>query len=327
VRRDGVRLWLDCNGGALELTEIQPPGGRRMAAAEWLRGRPDPRLTDFWLDPALPDQDLDTLVFRAIEEWDVDAEWAPALAALCWRGDAAVLERMRDLAGSPEPRERAVAAYVLGQLGVPTRTRPADSAAGLEAMAAAEADPMVLATIAHAFGNLGPEYGTDLLLRLREHPEAAVRAGVVQALAGRDAPQVVPSLIALSSDPDEDIRDWATFALGSLADRDDDEIREALVARLDDPAEEPRLEAVHGLALRRDARATEAALALLAAHDDGTDLWGGHALEESAIRLAALTGDERFREHLPPMDDRWRGTELGRELERALERTAGDQPA
>ena len=28
VRTDGDRLLLDCNGGALELTEIQPPGGR-----------------------------------------------------------------------------------------------------------------------------------------------------------------------------------------------------------------------------------------------------------------------------------------------------------
>ena len=42
VRTDGDRLLLDCNGGALALTEIRPPGGRPMAAADWLRGRPDP---------------------------------------------------------------------------------------------------------------------------------------------------------------------------------------------------------------------------------------------------------------------------------------------
>ena len=51
VRTEGDRLLLDCNGGALELTEIRPPGGRPMAAQAWLRGRPDPELTDFWLDP------------------------------------------------------------------------------------------------------------------------------------------------------------------------------------------------------------------------------------------------------------------------------------
>ena len=47
VRADGARLLLGAAGGALELTEIRPPGGRPMPAADWLRGRPDERLTDF----------------------------------------------------------------------------------------------------------------------------------------------------------------------------------------------------------------------------------------------------------------------------------------
>jgi methionyl-tRNA formyltransferase len=52
VRADGERLLLGAAGGALELTEIRPPGGRPMEAAAWLRGRPDPRLTDFEIGPA-----------------------------------------------------------------------------------------------------------------------------------------------------------------------------------------------------------------------------------------------------------------------------------
>jgi methionyl-tRNA formyltransferase len=47
VRADGERLLLDCAGGALELLRIRPPGGKAMAAADWLRGRPDERLTSF----------------------------------------------------------------------------------------------------------------------------------------------------------------------------------------------------------------------------------------------------------------------------------------
>jgi methionyl-tRNA formyltransferase len=47
VRADGRRLLMGATGGALELTEIRPPGGRPMAAADWLRGRPDGRLSDF----------------------------------------------------------------------------------------------------------------------------------------------------------------------------------------------------------------------------------------------------------------------------------------
>ena len=77
VRTDGDRLLLDCHGGALELTEIRPPGGRPMRAADWLRGRPDPALTDFRLDPALPERDARRAAAgsRASEWADGDAEW------------------------------------------------------------------------------------------------------------------------------------------------------------------------------------------------------------------------------------------------------------
>ena len=51
VRVEGGRLLLDCEGGALELTEVRPPGGRPMPAEAWLRGRPDAELTGFQLEP------------------------------------------------------------------------------------------------------------------------------------------------------------------------------------------------------------------------------------------------------------------------------------
>ena len=47
VRAEGERLLLGATGGALELTEIRPPGSRPMPAAAWLRGRPPQHLTDF----------------------------------------------------------------------------------------------------------------------------------------------------------------------------------------------------------------------------------------------------------------------------------------
>jgi methionyl-tRNA formyltransferase len=40
VHAAGGRLLLECAGGALELTEIRPPGARAMGAADWLRGHP-----------------------------------------------------------------------------------------------------------------------------------------------------------------------------------------------------------------------------------------------------------------------------------------------
>ena len=121
-----------------------------MPAAAWLRGRPDPAATDFWLDPRLPGRATEDLVRLAVAEWDSGEEWAPYLAALGWRGTAEVLAALRPLAVDDDPRARSVAAYVAGQLGAPVRALPAESAALLERMGEAEADPRVLAVIAEA---------------------------------------------------------------------------------------------------------------------------------------------------------------------------------
>ena len=298
VRIDDGRLLLDCNGGALELTEIRPPGGRPMDAGAWLRGRPGE--SGFFLDPTLPDRGLDELVELGRGEWQSEAEWAPYLSALAYRGDEAVLFRAREMAGDPDPVSRGVAAYLLGQLGTPVRTFPAESAAALDAMAEKETDPEVLAAIAHGFGHLGEEYGIDTLLELAAHPEARVREAVAISLAGRAQDAALEALIALSADDATDVRDWATFALGSLAPQDTPELRDALAARLQDPDPETRLEAVHGLAIRGDKRAVEPALELLAAAEaDGDDLWRRVELRETARRLSAVTGDERFAPYLP----------------------------
>ena len=327
VRADGDRLYLDCNGGALELTEVQPPGGRPMRAADWLRGRPDPALTDFWLDPRLPGRSLEHLIELAIREWRSDAEWPPYMAALAWRGDEEVLEAARELLGRDDPRARAVGAYVLGQLGIPERTFPQQSAETLERHAKGEEDAEVLATIASAFGNLGAPYGIETLLRLRRHPDARVREGAADALAGRKDERVFDALVELTADPEPGIRDWATFALGTLSPEDTPALRDALAARLGDSDDSTRIEAVHGLALRGDTRALDAVLDLLGEvgpHDDGGNaadtIWKRYALTQATVRLAALTGDARLKEHLPALDERLMGTAIEGELRRAYDR-------
>jgi methionyl-tRNA formyltransferase len=332
VRTDGDRLLLDCNGRALELLEVQPPGSRPMAASAWLRGRPDPALVNFWLDARLPDRSLEELAELAISEWRSDAEWPPYMAALAHRGDEPALATAREFSRRDDPRARAVAAYVLGQLGVPERTFPAESAAALEELAAREQDPEVLATIASAFGHLGEPHGIETLLHLRRHEDARVREGAADALSGRDDERVFGALIELTSDPEPGIRDWATFALGTLSPKDTDALRDALAARLDDSDDDTRIEAVHGLALRGDARALDAVLDLLGEvgpHDDGGNaadtIWKRYALTQATVRLAALTGDPRLKAHLPALDERLVGTSIEPELRRAYELTEGER--
>jgi len=287
VRTEGLQLLLDCNGGALELTEVRPPGGRPMPAADWLRGQRDDKHISFRFDPALPDRSLDEVLEQARREWvDPAEEWQPHVCALAARGDRETLDALTHLGTDADPELRELAAYVLGQLGTASPALPAEQEAALRAMAAAEADPDVLAAIACGFGHLGAPAGHDWLLAHQGADDARVREAVAFALGGRPDADAVQALIALSADAEPKVRDWATFALGTLADEDSPALRDALADRLDDPDEETRMEAVHGLALRGDARADEPARDLLAHHDRSeAGVWRRHLLTETAEHL------------------------------------------
>jgi methionyl-tRNA formyltransferase len=286
VRAEGDRLLLDCHGGALELTEIRPPGGRPMAASDWLRGRPDDALTSFRYDPTLPDRDLTEVLAAARTEWEDDGdEWKPHVCALAARGSREVLDAMVELGTHAEPAMRELAAYVLGQLGPGAPVLPDEEEAALRAMAGREEEPSVLAAIAYAFGHLGAPHGHDWLLEQRSHPDDGVREAVAFALGGRPGEDTLAALIALSADAEPAVRDWATFALGTLAEQDNPALRDALAARLDDADEDTRLEAIHGLALRGDSRAEAPARDMIAGDRGDTSLWRRHLIAETAERL------------------------------------------
>ena len=287
VRTDGLRLLLDCHGGALELTQVRPPGGKVMSAEDWLRGQRDEKLTNFRFDPALPDRSLDEILETAQREWrDPDDEWQPHVCALAARGNAETLATMSELATSEDPELRELAAYVLGQLGTTTAALPAEQEAALRAMAERESNPHVLSAIICAFGHLGAPAGQDWLLAQRSHPDTYVREAVAFALGGRPGEETLQALVALSADADAKVRDWATFALGTLAETDSPTLRDALAARLDDPDEDTRMEAIHGLALRGDERAQAPARDLIEGRDTTDDgVWRRHLLAETAEKL------------------------------------------
>ena len=152
------------------------------------------------------------------------------------------------------PLRRRVGAAVLGQLGhagpgfepVFVDERYFGFAALLEAERTGQCDPDVLSDACIALGHLGDRRAIPALLGLLGHPDAKVRRGVVSGLSGHDAPEAVGGLIALSSDADDDIRDWATFGLAQLVEVDTPALRAALRARLDDPCIDVRSEAIEG---------------------------------------------------------------------------------
>jgi HEAT repeat protein len=85
-----------------------------------------------------------------------------------------------------------------------------------------------------------------------------VRFGVVVGLSGLRDRVAIETLIELTRDPHEGIRDWATHGLGQVGYSDSKAIRKALWARVDDPDAIVRAEALAGLAKRHVPGVTDA---------------------------------------------------------------------
>jgi HEAT repeat protein len=209
------------------------------------------------------------LIRTALAEEDEDAAREPVVI-LHYRGSREVFEAARDLCERNNPRERILGADVLGQLGIPERTFPEESLAILLGMLESEEDSDVLAAAAMALGHLRDERGIEALVRLKNHPSENVRFSVVHGLSTHENESAIGALIELSADEDEDVRNWATFGIGSLIDMDNEEIREALYKRLDESDHEIRGEALVGLARRGDERVVEYLLKEMSSDEVGT---------------------------------------------------------
>jgi HEAT repeat protein len=127
----------------------------------------------------------------------------------------------------------------------------------LIAMLESSDDPDVLVAVAYALGAAWNEAACLALLPYAAHADERVRFAVTGALPGgvdtvEAKERVAAALIVLSSDSSAEVRDWATFGLGSMLDIDTPDIRDALRSRLFDSDIDTRLEALVGLAERRD---------------------------------------------------------------------------
>jgi hypothetical protein len=182
-----------------------------------------------------------------------------ALGVVQYRGGKEEFEIAAHLARGNLALERRVAADILAQLGWQERTYLSES---IEILLRLLDDPEVevLQAAAIACGHRKSSLSVARLVELGKHPSAQVRYGVTYGLAGQDEPSAIDALLLLSKDEDRDVRDWATFALGSQTDIDTPELREALRARLTDNDPEIRGEALVGLSRRQDEHLKRAVL-------------------------------------------------------------------
>jgi HEAT repeat protein len=202
---------------------------------------------------------IDELFAQALSgDYEDDAPWE-AVHDLRSIGTRQIFERAADLCKSTDPLSRARGADVLGQLGKTadhrSNTFPEESYSVIAELVQRETEPQPLAAGIAALGHLDNPLAVPLITSFSLHPSPDVRFDVAFALGCfPNDPLSAETLLRLTQDTDEDVRDWATFGLGVLGNTDSDEIREALVRRLTDSDEDVREEAMVGLGKRKDQR-------------------------------------------------------------------------
>ncbi|HEY1016744.1 MAG TPA: HEAT repeat domain-containing protein [Herpetosiphonaceae bacterium] len=226
---------------------------------------------------------------------DDDSPVWPAIQQLRDRATQAVFDRSARLSADADLNLRCLGINVIAQIGLPDESFHEQAVPLLLDRLAGEREPLALSAIAVALGHRHDPRAVAPVAALRAHPDPDVRRSVVHAMLAHADPLAIETLILLSADADEDIRDWATFGLGSMIETDTPAIREALAARMDDPHGAVRGEALVGLARRKDSRALPALLA------DFADGWQGSLLFEAAGLLA----DPALLPSLQAIKDSW----------------------
>lgn len=235
------------------------------------------------------------LIELALREDDRHAR-RELIKVLQYRGSYEVFEAARELCESTVEKEKILGANILARFGVPKRTFLEESLPILFNLLSEEQDDDVLCSVIRALGNLADERIVEHVVKLKKHPSEFVRSSIVTALGGQHKQEAIDALIELSNDEDDDIRNWATFDLGSQIDTDTPEIREALFQRINERGnwvhDATRKAAIFGLARRKDIRAIEPLmkeLELLKEFKDTTGL----RLEDGSLLFITIE-DEGF---------------------------------
>ncbi len=248
------------------------------------------------------DRPTKVLIQEALQEMlNEDAEW-PAFGELRFRGWLEDFEEAKSLCQSDDAKKRELGSGILGS---PMRKAEyvEESVQILLNMLKDEHEPKVVNSIGISLGHLQDERAVEPLVKLKNHPSAEVRFGVVFGLMHHDNPLAIQTLIELSQDTDEDVRDYATFGLGSLQEEVDTEaLREALLKNIDDPHTDTRYEALMGLALRRDKRILNRVMEEIISGQVDIDSFVGDIFCEMLKALKDEISDPRLPEILEQCD-------------------------
>ena len=230
-------------------------------------------------------------------------------------GGQRTLSLCQDLVRDPDPQRRRVAIDVLGQLdwAAERGVDPVEVVEVLRPLLASERDPRGIAALITAFGLREVSPGERYLAAAAKHDEPEVRRALAVMLPSFEQHEAVPLLLVLSGDDEAEVRNWATFGIGTQFDEcESHDIRETLLTRANDSHDETRLEAMIGLARRGDTRVAPLLEDELRADEpyhlaiEAAGLLGAPQLLTALADVAARHGDEAVAIAVEQIEERMR---------------------
>jgi HEAT repeat protein len=170
------------------------------------------------------------------------------------RRDKDIFEKSVELMKSEIAKEKIIGINILAQFGFPRLHLKVILKIYFD-LFKTETDKNVISSILYGIGHNNEnltEKQIDIICVYKVHKSVTVRYALVYAILAIDKSKAINTLIELSKDKDSDIRDWATFGIGTQIETDTQVIREALWERINDTDTTTRLEAIVGLAKRKD---------------------------------------------------------------------------
>ncbi|MDN5215102.1 HEAT repeat domain-containing protein [Fulvivirgaceae bacterium BMA12] len=201
----------------------------------------------------------DKLFFRLLNNKSKNTYWEN-IGELRRRPNNEVHSRAVQLSKSKIEKEKIIGIDVLAQLGFDPRFKQKETIDIYFELLQEEQTPKVLGSILSGIGHNNENLTDKQIQKLCEfecHNFSDVRFSLVHALSRVENKNAIQVIINLSQDKHPEVRDWATFALGSQIEITNEKIINALWDRLGDEFTNVRFEAIAGLANRKDKRIKE----------------------------------------------------------------------
>jgi HEAT repeat protein len=182
------------------------------------------------------------------------------VSELTKRPNKVVYNQAFKLANSEIDKEKIIGIYVLAQLGFDPRFQQNKTVDLYFKLLEKEKSIKVISAILSSISHNNEHFNDNQISKLIEyktHKSTDVRFELTLAISCLNNKTAIDTLIELSMDKDSDIRNWATFGLGTQLENDNEEIRSALWNRVNDSDFETKSEAIVGLTKRMDKRIKE----------------------------------------------------------------------